>query len=402
MLELIIKITGTAVKWIILPAFIFLRGQAIAHPMPKSIVRLSVFDHSITGIANIPFSDLESALGGPPIENINSQPIREYFVKHINADSRNGHWTTIVSGVEVLMGTDPMIGGYKEVMVAFELVPPSVEELRRFTLTYDVIVHQVVTHSIVVFVENDWQNGIHQESSSQCLGIIELDVPTNKINSLEVNLQEGNWFKATTAIFILGMKHILTGLDHVLFLLTLLLIAPLAIVNNQWSAYQGRKYTVTRFLKISLAFTIGHSITLLAGGFNLIDFRVQYIEVLIALSILISALNCLRPVFLNRETLIAGGFGLIHGLAFSLTLSSMKLDLGSKLLTILGFNLGIEAMQLIIMVVFFPVILMSKTKVYPAVRMVFGSLTIVLSAAWIFECVTGQANLITTFAEKLI
>lgn len=56
--------------------------------------------------------------------------------------------------------------------------------------------------------------------------------------------------------------------------------------------------------------------------------------------------------FTKKEVLIAGFFGLIHGLAFSLTLSGISLNIGGKLLSVLGFNLGIEAMQMVVMLGF--------------------------------------------------
>lgn len=68
-------------------------------------------------------------------------------------------------------------------------------------------------------------------------------------------------------------------------------------------------------------------------------------------------------MFLGRETCVAGGFGLIHGLAFAGTIVS----LGLRALTILGFNLGIEVMQLVVMLVTVPwLILLARTRLYPA------------------------------------
>ena len=193
----------------------------------------------------------------------------------------------------------------------------------------------------------------------------------------------------------MGMKHIREGLDHILFLFTLLLIAPLSATNNSWSDFQGLKYTLSRFLKISLSFTIGHSITLLAGSFNLINFSPQYIEVLIALSILISAINCLKPIFFHKETIIAGGFGLVHGMAFSASLAGLELDFGAKLMSILGFNLGIEAMQLLIMTCCFPVLLTSKWVFYKWIKNPTAVVTMIVSVAWIVQRISNHDNFIT-------
>ena len=264
------------------------------------------------------------------------------------------------------------------------------------------LIHQVVTHQILVFLKSDWENGLLEEDKSMPIGVIKMDVKSGNIYPLEVNLEKGSWLQGAKAMFMFGMKHIQEGLDHILFLLTLLLIAPLAIDHNHWSGYQGIKYTVVRFLKISFAFTVGHSITLLAGSLNIIDFRVQYIEVLIALSIFISAINCIKPVFFKKEILIAGGFGLIHGLAFSLSLSGMDLNFGSKMLSILGFNLGIEAMQIIIMLCFFPILLVSKWNFYTIVRGAFAICTMVVSIAWVVERISNHENIITAYVNSLL
>ena len=182
----------------------------------------------------------------------------------------------------------------------------------------------------------------------------------------------------------------------------LLLVAPLSIREKEWSDFQGFRYTLRRFLRISLAFTLGHSITLLVGSFNLVPFQTQWIEVLIAFSILLSAVHVIRPLFPSRELGIAAGFGLIHGLAFSLTLADMNLGWQQKLLSVLSFNLGIEAMQLIIMAICFPLLLLSKwNKRYVPLRIGISFLAIIVSAGWIAERISGSENVITLYLNKV-
>ena len=110
-----------------------------------------------------------------------------------------------------------------------------------------------------------------------------------------------------------------------LFLLVLLLAAPLLINNKKWGNFGGIKYSLIRLIKIITAFTIGHSITLLLGAINWINVPTQPIEILIAFSILISAIHAIYPIFPQKEAYIAAGFGLIHGLAFATTLSDLNL-----------------------------------------------------------------------------
>jgi HupE / UreJ protein len=127
----------------------------------------------------------------------------------------------------------------------------------------------------------------------------------------------------------------------------------------------------------------------------------QPIEALIAVSILVSALHALRPIFPKREMLVAGGFGLIHGMAFSFTLSELNLSTTQMTLSLLGFNLGIEVMQLFIMVVTMPwLILLARTPTYRPVRII-GALVAALAAlGWLGERL-GYANPLGTLANNL-
>jgi hypothetical protein len=375
-----------------------LSANVRAHPMPNTTVNLSVLDRSITGIARLPLLELQTAMGGQSIRNINSAFVKSYFSKHIVATSGTSSWLTSIISLDIISDHDEFIGDFQEVVVHFELTPEDVGHLRSFVFNYDAIIHEVVTHQILIFVKQDWKNGVHENSGSSPIGVIRMDVQSGKIIPLTVSLEPGNFWKGFFAMVHLGIKHICEGLDHILFLLTLLLVAPLTVQNGAWSAYQGIGYTVTRFLKISIAFTIGHSLTLLAGSFNLVDFRIQYVEVTVALSILISAVNCIKPIFFTREISLAAMFGLIHGLAFSITLSHLELSPGNRFLAVVGFNLGIEIMQVIIMLFFLPILLLSQFRFYPILRTTLAVCAITVSAAWVVERISAHQNLITVIA----
>lgn len=94
------------------------------------------------------------------------------------------------------------------------------------------------------------------------------------------------------------------------------------------------------------------------------------VEVLIAFSILISAVHALRSLFPGREPAIAAGFGLVHGLAFATTLQSLGFGPWQRIASILGFNLGIETMQLMVVVAMLPwLIILSRTPAYRPFRL---------------------------------
>ena len=187
-------------------------------------------------------------------------------------------------------------------------------------------------------------------------------------------------------VFRLGMRHIAEGTDHLLFLLVLLLPAPLLAIDGRWAGCAGVRESLLRILRVVTAFTIGHSITLALAAMGLVRVSSRPIEVLIAVSILVSAVHALRPLFPGREAGIAAFFGLIHGLAFAAALSDLGFSGGYRLVAILGFNLGIETMQLFVVVATMPsLVLLSRTRAYPALRI--GGAMFAGSAAvcWIIE-----------------
>jgi len=243
--------------------------QAMAHPMPASVVKLSVLEKSIKGEAKMPLPELESAIG-KSINGIDNAFFRQYFTAHIRAVTNGKYWHTTIGSLSVAATQDSTVGKYQQVIVQFTLTPDDVNDLRQFTFDYDAIIHQVVTHKALVLVEQDWQNGIQTEESARQIGIIKLDVPTGKVIPLQVNLEKGSAWTGFVSMLKLGMQHIKEGTDHLLFLIVLLLPAMLLPVAKGWGKFGGLKYSTVNLLKIVTAFTIGHSITLLLGALGLV------------------------------------------------------------------------------------------------------------------------------------
>ena len=204
------------------------------------------------------------------------------------------------------------------------------------------------------------------------------------------------------SIFRMGIRHIAEGTDHLLFLITLLLPAPLAVFGSRWAAAAPVRHSLARILSVVTAFTAGHSITLALAGFGLVRVPGRPIEVLIAVSILVSAIHALRPLFPGREAGIAAFFGLFHGLAFASTIGSLGLARWERVVSILAFNLGIEAMQLVVVAAILPsLILLSRTGAYAPFR-IGGALFAVLAAAgWISERLLNVHSSVDTIMDRL-
>jgi hypothetical protein len=212
----------------------------------------------------------------------------------------------------------------------------------------------------------------------------------------------------SSSLFYLGMRHIAEGTDHLLFLLVLLLPAPLLVSGLQsglrWGPPIGVRPSLLRILAIVTAFTIGHSITLTLAALNVVNVSNRLIEVLIAVSILVSAVHACRPIFPGKEAWIAAFFGLIHGLAFAATLDRLGLGRWDRVAGILSFNLGIEAMQMLVVAAILPsLMLMSRTPAYPILRISGAVLAGFASAGWIverlFEIPTPVDAIVNAFAR---
>jgi hypothetical protein len=125
---------------------------------------------------------------------------------------------------------------------------------------------------------------------------------------------------------------------------------------------------------------------LAAGALNVIHVPSRPIETLIAISILISAIHAFRPIFPGREAVVAGCFGLVHGMAFATSIAELGLGRWERVASIFGFNLGIETMQLIVVSAALPsLMLLSRTRLYPAVRIVSAGFASVVAGAWVVQ-----------------
>jgi HupE / UreJ protein len=184
-----------------------------------------------------------------------------------------------------------------------------------------------------------------------------------------------------------GIEHIASGADHLLFLVALLLPAPLLRRDGLWSPRAGLGPTVREVLKVVSAFTLAHSVTLGLSTFGVITLPARLVEVTIALSVFLAAWNNLRPFLPGRAWVMALAFGLVHGLGFAGALRNLALPLRARGLALLAFNLGVELGQLALVVVILPVLyILSRRGRYPRFVMGAGSLAISwLAALWVLQ-----------------
>ncbi|MGB5774906.1 MAG: HupE/UreJ family protein, partial [Sedimenticolaceae bacterium] len=181
--------------------------------------------------------------------------------------------------------------------------------------------------------------------------------------------------------------HILQGLDHLLFLITLLLPAVMYRHDREWRPVLSGSGVASNLLAIVTAFTVAHSLTLSLAVFGLLVVPAAWVEPAIALSVLLAALNNLWAFLPGPPWAIAFFLGLVHGLGFAFALDDLGLSATMTAIALAGFNLGVELGQLLVVLLILPVVFTYRaTQAYRILGLQVGSATIAAVAiVWLVE-----------------
>ncbi len=187
----------------------------------------------------------------------------------------------------------------------------------------------------------------------------------------QISLQDQSRWQQVQKFVILGLEHILTGYDHLLFLFALLMV--------------GERF---RYLaKIITTFTLAHSITLSLAVLGWVYAPSRLIETLIAASIVYVLI--VDVIWKKREASagVVFGFGLIHGLGFASILKEMVLPVGQRTLALVSFNLGLEAGQLVLAGLFwsFLMLLRKQERLNAILRPTLAYAALILACIWCAE-----------------
>lgn len=349
--------------------FILAAPVGQAHEPGMTGIVLDVGHDTVTGEFQLPLKQLGGALGldleGNPDRVIpdHGEPLTRYVANHTSVSDNDGQWT-VTFGAPTVQSID----GLDHFVLPVTFVP--VTEMQTFTLLYEAIVEADDTHEIMV--------------TAGLAGGERVPVAILYRFLTTVDIDPGNLpAHAFGAMVRFGFVHVSEGADHMLFLLVLLLPAPLIASARAWVPSDKAARPFWRLLHVVTAFTIGHSITLMASAFGWVNVPGRPVEILIAVSVAVGAIHAIRPLVRGGEPVIAGTFGLVHGLAFAGLLSGFNLGTGAAVTSLLGFNVGVELAQLAAVALVFPSLwLLSRTRVYPRVRVGGGILALVAATAW--------------------
>ncbi len=177
-----------------------LSNIAFSHPMPSSVMLLDVKSKTIHCELQLPLKELQFAV--PFDVTINTThllknhegELSKYILSHFSIQGKSGDkWDVHIDKMNVLKTEQEATGKYEELIVQLVITPKKNNNLREFSIHYDAILHQVVTHRALVIIRQDWENGKIEEDNTE-IGAINVDINTLKVSPFKVNLAKGsNW-----------------------------------------------------------------------------------------------------------------------------------------------------------------------------------------------------------------
>lgn len=370
-------------------SFVLAPGAASAHTLAGSSVRLAVGVDKVTGTVTLAVATLDQAFSANQQSAVLSADryaaqVTDYVDAHLEIDGADGNeWAEHYSN-PVRQTTE----GIETFSVDFE-VDPGGADPADFSITYDAVIEAVPGHEAVLVLET-------AGGSVSTPGVFTSDRHT-------VDIGEHTADVAFADMLQFGFHHVLDGADHLLFLLTLLLPASLMVSQGRWRPQPGVARSARKILHVVTAFTIGHSLTLVATSLGWISVPSRPVEILIAVSVAVSSVHAMRPLVRGGEPVIAASFGLIHGLAFAGILHSLGLQGRTSLIALLAFNVGIELAQLAVVLLIMPSLYVLTTgRGGKHVRIVGATIALIAASAWTLDRAGLVTNPITPIETALV
>ena len=352
-------------------------SAAHAHKASDAYLTLSVAGTDARGQWDIALRDLELAVGLDANADgrvswgeLRAQraAIDAYALSHLRVRAGNAACETRVASHRVDRHTD---GAYAVLTLAIACPSPA-----PLTLDYDLLFALDPQHRGLLRIARGGETASAVLSPAQPR--FTLSATPSAWRALGDFTREGVW-------------HIWTGYDHVLFLMCLLLPAALRRVDGAWQPVSRARDGTLEVLRVVSAFTLSHSLTLALAALGLVALPSRLVESAIAASIVIAALDNLRPFLRAPRGSIAFAFGLVHGLGFASVLTDLGLPEGARAIALVAFNLGVELGQLAIVAAFLPLALaLRRSALYPRFALTGGSLAVAgLASVWLWERALG-------------
>lgn len=344
-----------------------------AHDLDSSSIVVTIEGDEVSATITVAIEALAGALDDADVAAHLDDAIG-YIGDHLSVEAADGEaWTETYEtpAVETIEGIESLV-----VDVSFG---SGGWESSSFTVTYDAVIEAIPDHEAVVVL-------IDSRDEISTPGILTSSDTRLVVTDSRHGVPIGDMVRY-------GFEHVLDGADHLLFLLMLLVPAPLVERAGRWRAGRSVGDTLRRVVHVVTAFTVGHSITLVASVLGWVSAPGRPVEILIATSVGVSAVHAMRPLASRGEEVIAAGFGLVHGLAFAGVLADLGLGGTTSVLALLAFNVGVEVAQLVTILCVFPAFwLFARTRWYPKVRVGVAAFGLAAAVGWALDRIGVVGN----------
>lgn len=364
----------STIPFVLMISAAMLATVAQAHQPEFSYVWLQVNEDGMQGRLEAATAEINDATGiglsaAVPMTDGQREALQAYFQKHLLIGDDQGRYPLEFTEVGFMTEVEDYL--VMHFVLDSPQPPPEV-----VTITYSAIMHAIPEHRGGFHFENNYLTGVvgnHTELAS-------IHAPGRE--TFRLSLLGSNRLAQLGRFIMEGVEHIWIGLDHVLFLVTLLLTSVMVRKGGSWQPTDGLTSAVWNVIAVVTVFTIAHSITLALAMKGWISLPSRLVESVIALSILIVVVDNIYPILGKFKWLAVFVFGLFHGMGFASVLEELAIDFKSRVIALLGFNIGVELGQLVIVLVLFPLFFLMRRFRYEMVVLRPASVVIGLLAVW--------------------
>ncbi len=373
---------------------VFMSGKLAAHEPENSYIYLSIYTDSIVGRVEFSKEEFPKIVEGQVLTALTQEhlefysPVIKAYLKQ-NISFKNKEKKYPISFRKIGISLHRHIG---KKFIACHFLLDEMDMLPEYLdIQYSAFMQSDVTHRGMLIIHYNWEAGIINNESSVSL-IFSPSETQQRLSFTGLSIWRG-----ISALTMLGLWHIWTGWDHILFLVALILPAVVRrkSVAKQLSSLQHKvpagystvwlpvryfKPTFWYIIAIMSSFTVAHSLTLGLVALDILRLPDVFVESVITISVALAAWHNISPIFNHKEWVVAFIFGLFHGFGFAGALANLGMQDSYLLLSLLGFNLGVELGQLIIIVLLLPILFMlRKYSIYPRL-ITWGSVALLLIA----------------------
>ncbi|MEO0769437.1 MAG: HupE/UreJ family protein [Cyanobacteria bacterium J06649_4] len=359
--------------------------SASAHQTHQSYLFFQIGESEITARVELPMNDINDVLSlglasGKRITPAQMEPfipqIEAYAAQHTQVACPPQTCELSFTGHEYFNEYQSQFVNLLYDLQEFEELPTEL------SVSFDPLLAEKPGNTNLLLIDENWKTGTFGDETNV---LLVFDQPGQEKS---LSLGSGSLLQGFWGVVKLGVEHILEGVDHVLFLVALLLPSVLRRKDsNHWQPVGSFSTAFVYILKVATAFTIAHSITLCLATLQIVQVPSRIVESVIAASIGLAAVEIFYPIFRGRAWLIIFLFGLFHGFGFADVLADLGVTSQYAALSLFGFNLGVELGQIAIIAVIFPLLyLFRRQRFYPKVVLRTGGLLLgLMSLYWFIE-----------------